>query len=24
VSAIYGAREHPGEDARKYALSGWL
>jgi glyoxylase-like metal-dependent hydrolase (beta-lactamase superfamily II) len=24
VSAIYGAREHPDEDARKYALSGWL
>ena len=24
VSAIYGAREHPGEDARRYALAGWL
>jgi glyoxylase-like metal-dependent hydrolase (beta-lactamase superfamily II) len=24
VSAIYGAREHPGEDGRKYALAGWL
>ena len=24
VSAIYGAREHPAEDARKYALAGWL
>src|SRR3954462_15096265 len=24
ASAIYGAREHPGDDARKYALAGWL
>jgi hypothetical protein len=24
VSAIYGVREHPGEDARKYVLAGWL